>query len=117
MPYTVPASFAKFIENITLTGDHHEIAKSRTDRIVSLLGNHFTIIDSLPSGSIPHRTALKGYADLDIMVVLHWSQHIKGKTPEEVLQAVRDALGNYRTDVRKNGQAVTLHYRSWPTVD
>jgi hypothetical protein len=34
-----------------------------------------------------------------------------------VLQAVRDALGEYRTGVRKNGQAVTLHYETWPNVD
>ena len=33
------------------------------------------------------------------------------------LEAVRDALGNYRTNVRKNGQAVTLHYETWPNVD
>lgn len=44
-------------------------------------------------------------------------KHIKGKAPEQVLQAVRDALGEYRTNVRKNGQAVTLHYTSWPNVD
>jgi hypothetical protein len=117
MPYTVPVSFEKFVENISLTGDHRDIADARRRRIVSLLGNTFTILDSFPSGSIPKDTALKGYADLDVMVVLHWTKHVKNKSPEQVLQGVRDALGEYRTNVRKNGQAVTLHYESWPDVD
>jgi len=117
MPYTVAISFDRFIENISLTGDHRETATARKDRIVSLLENTFTILDSFSSGSIPRHTALKGHADLDVIVVLHWTKHIKGKTPEQVLQEVRDALGEYRTNVRKNGQAVTLHYDSWPNVD
>jgi hypothetical protein len=117
MPFTVPVSFAKFLENISLTGDHREIATSRRERIVSLLGNTFMILDAFPTGSVPRLTALKGHADLDVMVVLHYSKHIKDRTPEQVLQSVRDALGEYRTNVRKNGQAVTLHYESWPNVD
>ena len=117
MPYTVAVSFDRFIENISLTGDHRETANARKVRIVSLLGNTFTILDSFPSGSVPRRTAVKGHADLDVIVVLHWAKHIKGKMPQEVLQEVRDALGEYRTNVRKNGQAVTLHYDSWPNVD
>jgi hypothetical protein len=51
------------------------------------------------------------------MVVLHWAKHVQGKTLAKVLQDVRDALAEYRTNVRKNGQAVTLHYESWPNVD
>lgn len=117
MPYTVPFSFGKFIENISLTGDHRGTAEARRGRIVSLLGNTFTIIDSFATGSIPRNTALKTHSDLDVFVVLHYGKHIKGKSPEAVLQSVRDALGNYRTNVRKNGQAVTLYYESWPNVD
>ena len=86
MPYTVPVSFEKFVENISLTGDHHDIADARRRRVVSLLGNTFTILDSFPSGSIPKDTALKGYADLDVMVVLHWTKHVKNKSPEQVLR-------------------------------
>jgi hypothetical protein len=117
MPYTVAVSFDRFLENISLTGDHREIAKSRHERIVSLLGNTFTIVEAFPTGSIPRLTALKSKADLDVMVALHYSKHIKDRSPEQVLQAVRDALGDYRTNVRKNGQAVTLYYESWPDVD
>lgn len=117
MPYTVSVSFDKFVENISLTGDHREIANNRKERIVSLLENDFTILDSFATGSIPRYTALKGVADLDVMVVLHFGKHIDKKTPAQVLQAVRDSLGAYRTNVRKNGQAVTLHYESWPDVD
>ncbi|MFL6261418.1 MAG: nucleotidyltransferase [Thermoanaerobaculia bacterium] len=117
MPYTVPVSFDKFIENISLTGDHHSTAEARRGRIVSLLGNIFTIVDSFATGSIPRKTALKTHSDLDVFVVLHYEKHIKGKSPKAVLQSVRDALGEYRTNVRKNGQAVTLYYESWPNVD
>ncbi len=35
----------------------------------------------------------------------------------QILQDVRDALGKHRNQVRKNGQAVTLYYESWPNVD
>src|SRR4029077_16153886 len=98
-------------------GEHHDTADSRRKRVVSLLEKDFTILDSFPTGSIPRYTALKGNADLDVIVVLHWEKHIKNKSPEQLLQDVRDALGEYRTNVRKNGQAVTLYYESWPNVD
>ncbi len=117
MPYTVPVSFDKFVENISLTGDHKDTAETRRKTIVGLLGNAFTILDSFATGSIANGTGLKALADLDVMVVLHWGKHVKDKTPTQVLQAVRDALGKYRTNVRKNGQAVTLYYDSWPNVD
>ena len=73
--------------------------------------------DSFPTGSVPKGTALKSHADLDIMVVLHYGKHIKGKKPSQVLTAVQKALSEYRTGVRRNGQAVTLYYKSWPNVD
>jgi len=117
MPYTVESSFEKFRENIELSGDHRETASKRKDRLISLLGNKFEILDVFPSGSIPRFTAVKGYADLDIIVVLYYSKHIKGRSPSRVLQSVRDCLGEYKTNVRKNGQAVTLYYDSWPNVD
>lgn len=117
MAYTVPFSFDKFRENIELSGDHREVARKRKERLVSLLENTFTVLDAFPSGSVPRYTAVTGYADLDVIVVLHYTNHIKDKLPSEVLQGVRDALGQYRTNVRKNGQAVTLHYNSWPSVD
>jgi hypothetical protein len=71
MPYTVPASFNKFVENISLTGDHKETAAARKDRVVSLLSNSFTILDGFATGSVPRGTALNTVADLDVMVVLH----------------------------------------------
>jgi hypothetical protein len=117
MPYTVPVSFDKFVGNISLTGDHKDTAGIRKNAVVSLLGNDFEILDAFATGSIPNGTALKARSDLDVMVVLHWSKHIKDKSAQRVLQDVRDALGEYRTNVRKNGQAVTLHYESWPNVD
>lgn len=117
MPYTVPASFDKFIDNITITGDHKDTAESRRKRIVDLLHNDFDILDSFPTGSIPKGTALKSHADLDIIIVLHWAKHIKDKLPSQVLAAVQSTLKEYKTGVRSNGQAVTLSYDSWPDVD
>jgi len=114
---TVQAAFDQFYENINLSGDHRETANSRRDRIVSLLEKHFKIIEAFPSGSIPRFTAVRGYADVDVIVALHYSKHIKDRMPSEVLQAVRDSLAEYETTVRKNGQAVTLYYKSWPNVD
>jgi len=117
MPYTVAVSFDKFIDNIDLTGDHKEIADSRKDRVVSLLENEFSIQEAFPSGSIARNTAVKGYADLDVIVALHYGKHIKDKKPSQVLKAVRDCLGEYKTNVRRNGQAVTMYYDTWPNVD
>src|SRR5690554_222452 len=117
MPYTVAVSFDQFYSSINLSGDHRKAANKRRDRLVSLLGNHFDILEAFPSGSVSRFTALCGHADVDVMVVLHFGKHIKGKTPSEVLRSVRDALGEYETGVRRNGQAVTLKYKTWPDVD
>ena len=117
MPYTANYAFDLFFENINLPGDHRSVAADRRERIISLLKNDFDILDSFATGSIPAYTALKAHADLDIMVVLHYSKHVKGKTPSEILAAVQQSLAEYRTGVRRNGQAVTLYYNSWPNVD
>ena len=117
MAYTVSYSFDLFFDAINLTGDHHSTATARRDRLVELLKNSFTILDAFSTGSIPRFTAVKGYADLDVMVVLHYAKHIEGRTPSAVLKSVQEALAEYRTGVRRNGQAVTLYYNSWPDVD
>jgi len=117
MPYTVEASFNVFYENINLAGDQREIANTRRDDIVRRLGKTFSIVEAFSSGSIPKYTALKNHADLDVIVALHYDKHINGKTPTQVLQSVRDALAEWRTGVRRNGQAVTLYYKTWPNVD
>jgi hypothetical protein len=117
MAYTVHSSFDQFYEAINLAGDHRSTANSRRDALVSLLERHFEVVESFSSGSIPRFTALKSKADLDVIVALHYGKHIKDKTPTQVLQSVRDALGTYRNQVRKNGQAVTLYYQTWPAVD
>lgn len=117
MPFTVSVSFDQFFNNINLVGDHREIANKRRERIVSLLKKDFAIIESFATGSIPRFTAVSGYADVDVIVALHYSNHIKDKLPSQVLKAVRDSLGEYKTGVRRNGQAVTLSYKTWPNVD
>jgi hypothetical protein len=117
MPYLVETSFDQFYDAINLGGDHRSTANGRRDDIVAKLGKSFDIIEFFSTGSIPKFTALKDHADLDVMVALHWSKHIKDKTPAQVIQLVRDALAQWRTGVRKNGQAVTLTYTTWPNVD
>jgi hypothetical protein len=117
MAYTVDASFNSFYDQINLSGDHRETANKRRDRLVELLKKDFEILEAFGTGSIPKFTALKGHADLDVMVALHFGKHIKGKLPSSVLQGVREALAEYRTGVRSNGQAVTLYYDTWPNVD
>ena len=92
MPYTVTTSFDKFYENINLGGDHRATANGRRDDIVSTLSKTFTIVDAFSAGSIPKYTALRAHADLDVILVLNWTKHIKDKTPTEVLQSVRNAL-------------------------
>ena len=117
MSYTVAASFDKFRENIEPPTYQRETATARKKHLISQLENDFEILDSFATGSLPKFTAVKNYADLDIMVVLRYSKHIEGKTPSKVLQEIRECLGKYRTNVRKNGQAVTLYYKTWPNVD
>ena len=68
-------------------------------------------------GSIPRFTALQDHADVDVMAVLHWERHIKGRKPSQVLTTVRDALGAGPGSIRRNGQAVTIRFQSWPDVD
>src|SRR4051794_28520964 len=101
MAYTVRYSFDQFFNNINLPGDHRETAASRRDRLVSILKNDFEILEAFTIGSIPKYTAIKGYADLDIMVALHYTKHIKDKLPSKVLSDVRKCLAGYRTDLRR----------------
>lgn len=117
MALTVAYAFDQFFSAINLPGDHRELANNRKDWIVRRLNSNLTILDSFPMGSIPRFTALKGHADLDVMVVLHYGQHVKGRKPSAVLSTVRSALGAGAGSVRRNGQAVTMKFVSWPDVD
>jgi hypothetical protein len=94
-----------------------ETATSRKDHLISLLENDFEIINSFATGSLPRFTAIKGYADLDVIVVLHYGNHIQGRLPSQILESVRATLSSWRTTIRRNGQAVTLYYKTWPNVD
>ena len=81
MSYIVASFFDEFLENIELPGEHRARSIRRTDSIISLLENDFTILEAFPSGSIPRHTALRGYADLDVIVVLDYVKHIKNNQP------------------------------------
>ena len=117
MPYTIPASFVKFLENITV-GDQSATATGRRDSVVALLEKKLEVVEAFPTGSLVRRTALRGHADVDVIVALHYSKHIQGKTPGQVLQLVQSALSDYNAKiVKRNGQAVTLYFTTWPNVD
>jgi hypothetical protein len=117
MPYTVDASFDAFFTNINLPGDHRQIANTRRDWLMRALNPYFDIDDSFSTGSVPRYTALKQRADLDVFVVLNEYSDVARRKPSNVLLAVRKALSSYATTVRRDGQAVTLRFESWPNVD
>lgn len=116
MPYLVDTCFREFYSAINLPGDHRTVANERLSNVVGHL-KELNIIESFASGSIPRYTAVSGHADLDAIIVLHYSKHIKDRKPSQVLQLVRDQLSKYSTNLRRNGQAVTLYYNDWPNVD
>jgi len=115
--YTIPVAFDQFLAAISLTGAHEVTAKARRDRVVELLKDELQILDTIPTGSIIRGTALRRHADLDLIVVLHYSKHVKGKTPKQLLEDVREVLAGSSKIVKKNGQAVTLYFTKWPNVD
>lgn len=117
MSYTVETAFDRFFDSINLNVDARETSRNRKDAIVHILSKNFAILEAFAIGSIPKFTAIKNDSDLDIMVVLSYGKHIKNKTALQLLQHIRDVLSDHRTNVRKNGQAVTLHYTTWPKVD
>ncbi|MBZ6229359.1 nucleotidyltransferase domain-containing protein [Streptomyces olivaceus] len=117
MAWTVAYAFDQFYSNINLPGDHRTLANTRKDWILRRIGSSLDVLDSFPMGSIPRFTALKGHADLDIMLVLNYGKHIKDKKPSSVLLNLKSALGSGAGSVRRNGQAVTMKFISWPDVD
>ncbi|PSW81086.1 nucleotidyltransferase domain-containing protein [Photobacterium angustum] len=118
MPYTIPVSFDKFIEKISVTGNQAEIAESRCKSIVSMLDKELNILEAFPFGSLVSGTSLCGFADADVMLVLHYGDHAENNSPTEFLQSVRDKLSRYNTRMaKKNGQAITLYFKTWPNVD
>lgn len=117
MPHTISASFDKFYTEINLPGDHRKDANLRRHWLERNLKAKFDILETLSFGSIPRFTALQDHADLDILVVLNYQKHILNNKPSKVLKSVRNSLSTYATSVRRNGQAVTLKFKSWPNVD
>lgn len=116
MARSVATAFNRFDTSLELSANYDDLAQERCDHLIGLLAEDFDIIEAFPSGSIPRDTAISGLSDLDVIVVLNdWEW--QDEKPSTVLQWVRDSLGESKTNVRRNGQAVTLHYKSWPKVD
>ncbi|MFE1128543.1 hypothetical protein ACFW6R_17955 [Streptomyces albidoflavus] len=117
MALTVAYAFDRFYSTINLPGDHRALANTRKDWIIRRIGGSLDILNSFTMGSIPRFTALEGHADLDVMIVLHFGKHIKDKKPSTVLADLKVALGSGAGSIRRNGQAVTMRFVSWPDVD
>ncbi len=119
MVWTTEAAFARFYDEVNLPGDHRATANARRDWVVDRLRNNdIEVLEAIAIGSIPRYTALKEPADLDVMAVLHYGKHIKHRRPSQVLLAVKDALGTGQAGTgRRNGQAVTVNFQSWPNID
>lgn len=118
MSWTTEGAFQEFFSAINLPGDHRTIANNRKDWIVGRLrSGGLNVLDAFTMGSIPRYTALRDHADLDVMVVLHFTEHVKGRSPAQVLSSVKTSLGAGAGNVRRNGQAVTMKFLSWPSVD
>lgn len=118
MAFTVEASFEEFYGRINLTGDQRAVAIARRDDVVqTLTAKGFDVLAAVAMGSVPRFTALSRKADVDVLVVLHHGKHAYEQSPLQFMDAVRSALAEYRTNVRKNGQAITLYYERGPNVD
>ena len=117
MALTVTSAFDTFLANISLTGDHAETAKARTEKIIELLGGKMTIVEAFPTRSIIRGTALKGVADVDVICALHYGKHIKNKTPQQVLESepAKHCQNTMHRSLKRMGN-VTLYFKSWPNV-
>jgi hypothetical protein len=85
MPYLISTCFNEFLDAISITGNMGDVALTRSKSIASYLESSFEILDIFATGSLTRGTALRGSSDIDVMVVLHYSKHIKGKSPRVVL--------------------------------
>lgn len=119
MAWTTEDAFSRFYDAINLSGDFRDIANRRRDWVLQRLqSNGLNVLEAIPIGSIPRFTALKEHADVDVMAVLHFGQHIENRRPSQVLQTVRDALRSGAAgSLRRDGQAVTVSFTSWPNID
>jgi hypothetical protein len=119
MAWTTQGAFDVFYSEINLPGDHHAIANTRRDWVLQRLRNNgLNVLEAIAFGSIPRFTALKEHADVDVMAVLHHGYHIKDRKPSQVLMATKTALGTGQAGTgRRNGQAVTVSFESWPSID
>jgi hypothetical protein len=118
MPYLVTSCIDEFLQATAVPRDARETADTRRNAIVELLEKKFEILDCFPTGSLVRGTGLKHVSDVDVILALHFSKHIDGRSPLAVLESVRAALSTYNAKiVKKNGQAVTLYFATWPNVD
>ena len=93
MVWTTEDAFGVFYNVINLPGDHRVTANARRDWVLQRLrSNGINVLDTVTMGSIPRFTALKDHADVDVLAVLHFDQHIRGRKPSQVLMTVKTAL-------------------------
>jgi hypothetical protein len=119
MAWTTEGAFGDFYGEINLPGDHHGIANVLRDWVLQRLRNNgMRVLEAVPFGSIPRFTALTEHADVDVLAVLHYTKHIEDRKRSEVLLNVKNMRGTGQAGKgRRNGQAVTVTFQSWPNID
>ncbi len=93
------------------------VAEDRRNNVAKILSGRLTTRQIIATGSMTRGTGLSGYADVDVIAVLD-QRHCVNRSPTSLLQEVRDTMATYNAKViKKNGQAVTLYFSTWPNVD
>ncbi len=116
MTPAVESAFGTFIGRITASPDAVRLGQTRAERIVNLLKPRFAVQDTYHTGSLFRGTALPNVSDADVIVALETSYDT---TPRGMMEEVQKHLSPLHrgTQVRKDGQALTLHFETWPNVD
>ena len=118
MSFIVQDSMEEFIKNISISCDYSNMIEERTNKVTKLLSKKFDVLEIFPVGSLVTYTAIKDYVDIDIVMALHYSKHIKRKDPLVLLEFIKKTLGNYKVEItRKNTHAVKLKFKTLPNVN
>lgn len=118
MALTLEDALIEFIGRITPSPQAINDAITRADYAVGLLQRGFRTGEVYRGGSAFRGTALSGISDADVIVKVDIGS---GGEPSSsaVMEAVQQHLSPLHrgTQAREDGQAITLHYNTWPNVD
>lgn len=117
MSVHVAFAFNKLTSRLQPTNSGISKAKLHAYTIMTRLKNSFNLKNHVFMGSTARQTALKGHSDVDLLAVLprdvlKWGNGWIGS--DTFLRNVRNDLDErfHATDVRRDGQAVVIHFGS-----